>query len=70
MENKIVQIDGHSGLCRDINSHAVINTSTSDYEAFINKRKKEKDLNNRLSVLETDMGSIKDMLSKILKAIE
>lgn len=70
METKIVQIDGHSNLSRNIDSHAVINTSTNDYEAFLNKRKKDKEFNQRLANLETDMHNIKNMLSEILNHIK
>lgn len=70
METKIIKIEGYSDLIRNIDSHAVINNSTKDYEAFINKRKKEKELTQRLNALEQDMYDIKNVLSEILTIIK
>lgn len=70
METKIIKIEGHSDLIRNIDSHAVINNSIKDYEAFINKRKKEKELIQRLNSLEQDMYDIKNVLSEILTIIK
>ena len=69
METK-VQIEGHTNLVRSIDSHAIINTSTNDYNAFINKRKKEKDTNEKIQKLENEVVEIKAILSEILNFVK
>ncbi len=67
---KIVQIDGHSNLHRNIENHSVINTSTSEYELFINKRRKEKEIHNRISNIESDVHELKTLLNEILNHLK
>lgn len=68
--DKIIQIEGHSNLSRNIESHAVINTSTNEYEQFINKRRKEKEIYNRINSIETDIHELKSILNEILNIVK
>jgi|TARA_Y100000780_G_C13366855_1_gene295081 hypothetical protein len=63
---KKIPVEGQTGLYRDGNSGAIINTNKSNAQiAKIHARKVAKD-QRRLDTLENDMGEIKDMLKKLL----
>jgi len=63
--SNFIPVEGNSDLVRDPNTDQIINTNTSAYQQYINrreqrKREKEKSLN-----VEEDIASLKSELSEI-----
>ena len=63
--SNLIPVKGNSDLVRDPNTDQIINTNTSAYQQYINrreqrKREKEKSLN-----VEEDIASLKSELSEI-----
>ena len=69
-----LKVEGHTHLVRDVNSNAIINTNTSDYQLYMKRvkvREKEadklrsacKEINN----LKSELREIKEMVKKIVK---
>lgn len=68
----IIHIEGHSELIRDPKTGAVINTATSEYKRFVEKREKEKSQQNRIKDLESSLQELQtkhDTMSEILAEI-
>ena len=68
-----LKVEGYTGLARDVNSKAIINTSRSEYETYMEsmkQRKKERDqlrdavrdINN----LKCEMHEIKSLLLQLV----
>ena len=58
-------VEGFNNLVRD-DTGAIVSTSKSDYEVYIQKRNKEKNLQAQITNLQSEMKEIKDMLSQLL----
>ena len=70
----ILKVDGHTHLVRDVNSNAIINTNTSDYQLYMKRvkvREKEADkLRNavkEINNIKSEIREIKDLIKKIVK---
>lgn len=61
---KIV-VDGHPDLYRDANTGAIINTNSTEYESYIKTYRSRMTEKQRLSNLETDLGTIKSEIDEI-----
>lgn len=69
MSEELVTVEGHPDLSRTT-SHAIVNTSKTDYELFLErKRSKLKDL-ERIDTLETKVENIEDKLDAILELLQ
>lgn len=67
MKNEIiVHIEGHSELIRDMESGAVINTATSEYDRFVEKRAKDKLMQGKLMDLEYRCANLEKLLREVL----
>ena len=69
-----LKVDGHTHLVRDVNSNAIINTNTSDYQLYMKRvkvREKEADkLRNavkEINNIKSEIREIKDLIKKIVK---
>ncbi len=62
---KVANIENHSDLVRDMSSGAIVNTSTEEYQRFIDKKNKDKSLLNRVETLESNVTDIKKSLKDI-----
>ncbi len=62
---KVANIENHSDLVRDMSSGAIVNTSTEEYQRFIDKKNKDKSLLNRVETLEINVTDIKKSLKDI-----
>ena len=69
-----LKVEGHTHLVRDVNSNAIINTNTSDYQLYMKRvkvREKQsdqlrgavKEINN----LKKELREIKELVKKIVK---
>ena len=68
-----LKVEGHTHLVRDVNSNAIINTNTSDYQLYMKRvkvREKEADkLRNackEINNLKSELREIKGLLTKVL----
>jgi hypothetical protein len=62
---KVANIENHSDLVRDMSSGAIVNTSTEEYQRFMDKKNKDKSLLNRVETLESNVTDIKKSLKDI-----
>ena len=68
-----LKVEGHTHLVRDVNSNAIINTNTSDYQLYMKRvkvREKEADkLRNackEINNLKSELREIKEMVKQIV----
>ena len=66
-----LKVEGHTHLVRDVNSNAIINTNTSDYQLYMKRvkvREKEADkLRNavkEINNIKSEIREIKDLIKK------
>ena len=69
-----LKVEGQTHLVRDVNSNAIINTNTSDYQLYMKRvkvREKEADkLRNavkEINNIKSEIREIKDLIKKIVK---
>ena len=69
-----LKVEGHTHLVRDVNSNAIINTNTNEYQLYLQRRKNRekqsdelrsavKEINN----LKTEIREIKNLIKEIVK---
>ena len=70
----IIKVEGHTHLVRDVNSNAIINTNTSEYQLYMKRvkvREKQSDkLRNavkEINNLKSELREIKELVRKIVK---
>ena len=70
----ILKVEGHTHLVRDVNSNAIINTNTNEYQLYMKRvkvREKEADkLRNavkEINNIKSEIRGIKDLIKKIVK---
>ena len=69
-----LKVEGHTSLERDIYSHGIINTSTSEYTIYMNRvkaREKHGDqIRNavkEINTLKSELREIKNLIKEIVK---
>ena len=69
-----LKVEGHTHLVRDVNSNAIINTNTSDYQLYMKRVKvREKEANKlrnavkEINNIKSEIREIKDLIKKIVK---
>lgn len=62
-----VKVKGIPGLVRDVETKAIINTDSNDYEKHVRARQLLPDKDRRISNLENEVADIKKMLFELLK---
>ena len=69
-----LKVEGQTHLVRDVNSNAIINTNTSEYQLYMKRvkmREKEADkLRNavkEINNIKSEIREIKDLIKKIVK---
>jgi hypothetical protein len=65
MLKTIAKIEGHPDLIRDVSSGAIVNNATEEYQKFIEKKNKEKNILKRVEALENNVMDIKNSLKDI-----
>lgn len=72
--SKILKVEGHESLVRDMSSHAIINNDDEAYEAYRRNRqnmKRQAELidqqSKEIKTLKNDIQEIKDMLSTLIR---
>ena len=67
-----MKVKGHSNLIRDENSNAILNTDSTEYNNYLQRRSKRQQGQNRIDTMEDDLKSLKDDINEIktlLKAL-
>ena len=60
-----IPVEGNSDLVRDPNTNQIINTNTTAYEQYINRRKQRKLEKEKALTVEQDLASLKSEMSEI-----
>ena len=66
------KVEGHEHLIRDENTNAILNTNSSEYNNYLQRRFKRKQGTDRIDNMENDLKSLKDDINEIktlLKAL-
>jgi hypothetical protein len=63
--SNFVKIEGKDSLVRDMATGAIINTSRTDYENYLNKRKTYQKINEEVKKNTDDIQNIKSDISEI-----
>jgi hypothetical protein len=64
MEN-FVKVKDSDSLVRDISSGAIINTNTAEYEAYLNRRMKNKEIRQQVQSNAVEIKELKSEISEI-----
>ena len=64
MRDKI-KVEGHSNLCRDANSGAVINTNHSEYERYMKAKANRDGMVSEINNLKQELDEIKQLLKQL-----
>ena len=60
-----IPVEGNSDLVRDPNTDQIINTNTTAYEQYINRRKQRKLEKEKSLTIEEDLASLKSEMNEI-----
>lgn len=58
-------VDGHPGLYRDVNSGAIVNDNTYEYETYMKTYQARQKKTERVDKIEEDLNCLKSELSEI-----
>ena len=68
-----LKVEGHTHLVRDVNSNAIINTNTNEYQLYMKRvkvREKQadelRDTVKEINNLKSELREIKSLLTKVL----
>jgi hypothetical protein len=64
MEN-FVKVKDNDSLVRDVSSGAIINTNTAEYEAYLNRRKLNKETRQQVHSNAAEIQELKSEISEI-----
>ena len=72
--SEFIKVEGHTHLIRDVNSNAIINTNTNEYQLYM-KRVKERekqadelrDTVKEINNLKSEIREIKNLIKEIVK---
>jgi recombinational DNA repair ATPase RecF len=67
--NDLIKVKDSVGLFRDVKSRAIMNTSSVDYDKYMQRRNAILKEKQEVAVLKKEVTEIKDMLAKILEKI-
>ena len=70
----ILKVEGHTHLVRDVNSNAIINTNTNEYQLYMQRvkvREKQadelRDTVKEINNLKSEIREIKNLIKEIVK---
>ena len=66
-EIELIPVEGHTSLGRDPASNAILNTDTSQYDAYLKARKKAKEKDRSLQDLKDEVAELKALLMDVVK---
>ena len=65
MNKKHVRVKDHSILVRDPSTNCIINTSQSDYDQYLARRKQKRSEHERVDTMEQDLSDLKGEINEI-----
>jgi len=68
--SKIAKVEGHKDLIRDLNSNAIVNTNTTEYSLYLQRRKLREKNNDILRDTVKEINSLKSELFEIKKLLK
>ena len=66
-EIELIPVEGHTPLGRDPASNAILNTDTSQYDAYIKARKKAKEKDRSLQDLKDEVAELKALVKDLVR---
>ena len=66
-EIELIPVEGHTTLGRDPASNAILNTDTSQYDAYVKAREKAKKKDRTLEDLKTEVEELKRLVSNLVQ---
>ena len=64
---ELIPVEGHAALGRDPESNAIINTDTTQYDAYIKARNLAKKKDRTLDELRAEVDELKEMLKSLVE---
>ena len=66
-EIELIPVEGHTTLGRDPASNAILNTDTTQYDAYIKARENAKKKDNTLKELQSEVAELKALVKDLIK---
>ena len=66
-EIELIPVEGHTTLGRDPASNAILNTDTTQYDAYIKARANAKKKDNTLKELQSEVAELKALVKDLIK---
>ena len=66
-EIELIPVEGHTTLGRDPASNAIVNTDTTEYDAYIKARANAKKKDNTLKELQNEVAELKALVKDLIK---
>ena len=66
-EIELIPVEGHNSLGRDPASNAIVNTDTTEYDAYIKARANAKKKDNTLRELQSEVAELKALVKDLIK---
>ena len=66
-EIELIPVEGHSSLGRDPASNAILNTDTTQYDAYIKARENAKKKDSSLEELQSEVAELKALMKDLIK---
>ena len=66
-EIELIPVEGHSSLGRDPASNAILNTDTTQYDAYIKARANAKRKDSTLKELQSEVAELKALVKDLIQ---
>ena len=64
---ELMPVEGHQTLGRDPASNAILNTDTSQYDAYLKAREKARNKDRSLQVLQDEVAELKRLVKHLVQ---
>ena len=68
--SKVAKVEGHKDLIRDLHSNAIVNTNTTEYSLYLQRRKLREKNNDILRDTVKEINTLKSELFEIKKLLK
>ena len=66
-EIELIPVEGHTSLGRDPASNAILNTDTSQYDAYLKAREKARNKDRSLQELQDEVAELKRLVKDLVQ---
>ena len=66
-EIELIPVEGHTALGRDPASNAILNTDTSQYDAYLKAREKARNKDRSLQELQDEVAELKRLVKHLVQ---